>query len=1161
MEEVRKRIGVLQDAPVPAYRPQASRRSLPRSVRYRSYDSRFSIGSTAGRARTESTHQPPGASPTSSKRFMITDKLGETPSEKGCRLPSIPFCAGVVAAVMVSVLSACIGMYSMVDFFTLRFADNEYSGCETRVHMRQGVIDKLAHESVTIQQTHRWLQAIVNEVKQSVVVPSDRAVDAVLGSMTAEHHFDEKWTGMSAEQRLEIAYRAWVELSNQWECSPGCGNRSLGAMPLCGTPVAELFATFPSGQYSGFSLREASESGSCSSTMGLWRDGAGAEEDELVPLAVWEADGETGRATRPIRAERWSPATDPAISAQQALVAGLTGTSTTTSPPDSVVASASMLSSAPKEGLPRGQRVWSGLHAVRANALGHTGGWDGVAMTWTAPVTYCGDYSCLTGAVGATVMLKDISFLCWRVWWRLRAALLDETEEARVELTPQTSSIFVVNQMSDLFPEQDGLLIASAADEGSDGVAPATNASQPIVRLAAQALREKLGGWGTASQRDVENPNATDDVISFPVVEDGVVMLTFSWTRAAQGAENTSCDESSYLDGDCMQVAATSLRLDDHTQWLLGMVLPVGTFGAAAVRTRATVERRLERLGIHLDDYLDWSRFVRGLWLLGVIVVSLLVGIGVGALVSRPLGRLSDLMRRLGDLDFAHDSDEFWELHPGRRSRIRDVRELQEAFRRLSRGTEAFIRFVPATVVQNIIHGEKTATQLNVSQKCVTIMNSDIEGFTRISESLEQRDLLFVLTRYLSVMTRVVETYEGVVSEIQGDGLIVFWNAPDPVDFHAMKACAAGLAQQHAVTMLNAEFKTLGLPKLTVRIGLHTGEVMSGNIGSRSKMKFGCLGEPMKVAASLQEFCKTYGAQVICSYDTYNQVEPDAGFHCRRLAHVREVKRGEEFTLIYEVLGRNAPQVDPAVEAAAAPVVAAPTDGAIVGAAISVAATVSCASALASRSTEKSSGLAIVEHNQSSAASTDLKSASSVVSEAIRRSTSSLASPQAPLWRPIRQWLGKKNASVGLQATIVPSEFVQSLGIHGASGSMHTLGSGAGGVDGNVATAVRSESRRLSDHGGSCEALHVEAQVAPCELDVVTDDQRRRTKLYEQALDAYHSKDFCQAQTLAETLLGEVEDSAAARLAERARLRIREAAEEGQREEPSVLRVAHRTIL
>merc|ERR1712232_336986 len=123
------------------------------------------------------------------------------------------------------------------------------------------------------------------------------------------------------------------------------------------------------------------------------------------------------------------------------------------------------------------------------------------------------------------------------------------------------------------------------------------------------------------------------------------------------------------------------------------------------------------------------------------------------------------------------------------------------------------------------------STRLHVSKRDVTILFSDIEGFTSISEALNQRDLLILLTRYFTVMTRISEAYGGVVAEILGDGLLIYWNTPADVKDHATMASLAALAMQLALTPLNAEFKFYHLPPISIRIGLHTGQVLSGNIG------------------------------------------------------------------------------------------------------------------------------------------------------------------------------------------------------------------------------------------------------------------------------------------------------------------------------------------
>jgi len=143
-----------------------------------------------------------------------------------------------------------------------------------------------------------------------------------------------------------------------------------------------------------------------------------------------------------------------------------------------------------------------------------------------------------------------------------------------------------------------------------------------------------------------------------------------------------------------------------------------------------------------------------------------------------------------------------------------------------------------------------------------------------------------------------------VVAEILGDGLLVFWNTPGDVYQHAARACEAALAQQEALVLLNAELRALGMPQLAIRIGLHTGPVLSGNIGSHKKMKFGCMGDAVNIASRLEGLCKFYGISVICSAATHAGLPPDSGIICRRLDLV-QLKGKREPTSIYEVMSRE----------------------------------------------------------------------------------------------------------------------------------------------------------------------------------------------------------------------------------------------------------------
>eukprot|EP00931_Biecheleriopsis_adriatica_P046137 TRINITY_DN26480_c0_g1_i1.p1 TRINITY_DN26480_c0_g1~~TRINITY_DN26480_c0_g1_i1.p1 ORF type:complete len:361 (+),score=80.05 TRINITY_DN26480_c0_g1_i1:146-1084(+) len=198
--------------------------------------------------------------------------------------------------------------------------------------------------------------------------------------------------------------------------------------------------------------------------------------------------------------------------------------------------------------------------------------------------------------------------------------------------------------------------------------------------------------------------------------------------------------------------------------------------------------------------------------------------------------------------------------------------------------------------------------RLHVSRRQVTIMFADIKDFTSIAEKLSKEDLLVLLTRYLSLTTATIEAHQGVVAEIMGDGLLVFWNTPDDVDKHEAKACASALAQQALLGPLNQELEQMSLPSISVRIGLHTGSVLTGNIGSQTKMKFGCIGDAMNLASRLEGLCKVYGSEVLCSAKTRNALPPEAGFVCRKLDLV-QVKGKSAATSIYDLFNVASPSV------------------------------------------------------------------------------------------------------------------------------------------------------------------------------------------------------------------------------------------------------------
>lgn len=476
---------------------------------------------------------------------------------------------------------------------------------------------------------------------------------------------------------------------------------------------------------------------------------------------------------------------------------------------------------------------------------------------WSAPIAYCGSYSCMEGVISAEMSLKMLSAMC-------RSAF-DEVYTSQTERS--TASIFLVVQASSV-PGQEGQVLAEVGDSCSRKAVDC----EGIIGSTAKHILTEFGTWDSPDLREYR-------------------MTNFS--------NSGSCDGTS----DCYVLGTRSIQLDAQTRWLAVAVVPSTSFTGSSAEQDAQIAAKMASIDAS-TQILDQARARGRDILLVMTILSIAASLLYGRLVSKPLRHLTETMMRLGELDFTESSLILDIRRNSRRVRVREVLNLQLAFCRLARGISTFARFVPETVVRNIVmNGEGKGTRLEVSRRMVTIMCTDIKGFTSISERLRPRDLLYMLMRYFSVMMRVVELYGGIVLEILGDGLIVFWNAPDTVEDHPGKACAAALTQLEALSGLNGEYGVYELPELSIRIGIHTGSSLVGNIGSESRMKYGCLGDTKQVAMKLEDLCKYYGVDVICSSSTKNMTVPSR-FFFRELDYVQLQPDADQMTL-YEVICRE----------------------------------------------------------------------------------------------------------------------------------------------------------------------------------------------------------------------------------------------------------------
>ena len=169
--------------------------------------------------------------------------------------------------------------------------------------------------------------------------------------------------------------------------------------------------------------------------------------------------------------------------------------------------------------------------------------------------------------------------------------------------------------------------------------------------------------------------------------------------------------------------------------------------------------------------------------------------------------------------------------------------------------------------------------QLGGEQREITVMFTDVRGFTTISEQFDPQGLTRFMNRFLTPMTDLILGLKGTIDKYMGDAIMAFWNAPLPVERHAARACDAALAMQARLAELNEEWKAEANAEgrkhipVNIGVGLNTGPASVGNFGSTQRFTYSCLGDDVNLASRLEGQCKTYGVGIIIGRKTREAVE------------------------------------------------------------------------------------------------------------------------------------------------------------------------------------------------------------------------------------------------------------------------------------------------
>ena len=303
--------------------------------------------------------------------------------------------------------------------------------------------------------------------------------------------------------------------------------------------------------------------------------------------------------------------------------------------------------------------------------------------------------------------------------------------------------------------------------------------------------------------------------------------------------------------------------------WVVATIIPAGDF-------LATIERNAKLLIVALAVL--------------TILIAVLAILCVNRLIGAPLLRIAGQLKHIESFQLDH----IVRL----RSPLRELDNLSAALTQMSRGLASFEKYLPTALVRTLV-ARGVEARPGGRQQVLTVLFSDIVGFTGLSEQLGD-GIVPVLSQYLEFASAAISANNGTIDKFIGDAVMAFWGAPMPSEQHAIEACAAALEFTHRLHHLCAESGGDGGFPLRIRVGINTGRMLVGNIGSSERLSYTVIGDAVNVASRLEGVNKFYGTEILIGEDT--RAAAGDAVRVRRLDTVTVYGRMQAGA-IYELLG------------------------------------------------------------------------------------------------------------------------------------------------------------------------------------------------------------------------------------------------------------------
>jgi adenylate cyclase len=304
-------------------------------------------------------------------------------------------------------------------------------------------------------------------------------------------------------------------------------------------------------------------------------------------------------------------------------------------------------------------------------------------------------------------------------------------------------------------------------------------------------------------------------------------------------------------------------------KWIVGIIEPLDTFVGGIKSTQ---------------------RKILLITLLVFLISVALIGF-IARRIARPIVLLSEEATRIKNFELDNDQEVETDIY--------ELQLLNNSISSMRMSMRAFSKFIPKVLVAKLLKTNQVV-KIGGKQKRATLLFSDVVNFTTVCENYPPEKLVVHLSEYFEEITQIIMKANGTIDKYIGDAVMAFWGAPIVDKDQALNACRAALKLQHRLSELNRKWAMEEKPILETRIGIHTGNVIVGNMGSSDRMNYTALGDTVNLASRLEGANKVYHTRIIISEDVYTEIHE---FCLARPLDMVAVKGKTKGVKIFELIG------------------------------------------------------------------------------------------------------------------------------------------------------------------------------------------------------------------------------------------------------------------